>query len=69
VNQPVRANSDTLDCEIGQRWYNEAKTQWLNLTGAHLARAAADPAGSPIGSSATTAWSGSGSRLGGSKTG
>ena len=69
VNQPVRANSDTLDCEIGQRWYNEAKTQWLNLTGAHLARAATDPAGSPIGSSATTAWSGSGSRLGGSKTG
>jgi len=69
VNQPVRANSDTLDCEIGQRWYNEAKTQWLTLTGAHLARAATDPAGSPIGSSATTAWSGSGSRLGGSKTG
>jgi hypothetical protein len=32
VNQPVRANSDTLDCEIGHRWYSAAKGHWFALT-------------------------------------
>ena len=32
LNQPIRANSDTFDCEIGQRWYSEAKAQWQTLS-------------------------------------
>jgi uncharacterized protein len=67
VNQPLRANSDTLDCEIGQRWYNEAKMQWLILTGAQPAGAAAGSMEPPMGSTATTTvWSGTASRLTGS---
>lgn len=31
VNQPIRANADTFDCEIGHRWYSEAKAQWQTL--------------------------------------
>ncbi len=27
-NQPIRANSDTLDCEIGHRWFSAAKAAW-----------------------------------------
>ncbi len=52
VNQPIRANSDTLECEIGQRWYNEARSQWLALTQPNVAQpAAADGA-----SAAATNW-------------
>lgn len=70
VNQPLRANADTLDCEIGQRWYNEAKTQWLTLTGAQPAGAASAPIEPPMGSTATTTvWSGTSARLSGSKMG
>jgi len=35
VNQPIRANSDTFDCEIGHRLYGEAKAQ---VAGANAAR-------------------------------
>ncbi len=31
VNQPIRANSDTFECEIGHRVYSEAKAQWQAL--------------------------------------
>jgi hypothetical protein len=43
VNQPVRANADTLDCEIGQRWYSEAKAQWQALLQPRAAAASAPP--------------------------
>jgi hypothetical protein len=36
VNQPIRANTDTLACEIGNSRYSEAKARWL-------ARVAAQP--------------------------
>ena len=32
ANQPIRANSDNFECEIGQRWYGEAKAHWQALT-------------------------------------
>jgi hypothetical protein len=32
LNQPIRANGDTFACEIGQRWYSEAKGQWQTLS-------------------------------------
>lgn len=32
ANQPIRANQDNFDCEIGHRWYGEAKAQWQALT-------------------------------------
>jgi hypothetical protein len=28
VNQPIRANAETFECEIGQGWYGEAKARW-----------------------------------------
>jgi uncharacterized protein len=31
VNQPIRANADTFDCEIGHRWYSQARAQWQSL--------------------------------------
>jgi hypothetical protein len=52
VNQPIRANSDTLECEIGQRWYNEARAQWLALT----QQDAAQPAAAGGASAAATNW-------------
>ena len=67
VNQPVRANSDTLDCEIGQRWYNEAKARWLALTNAQAATTAHPPTSAIGAAPGTTAWPGGASRLGGSK--
>jgi uncharacterized protein len=63
VNQPIRANADTLDCEIGHRWYSEAKAQWLALTAGQAAATAT------IGAPGTTAaWSVAASRLSGSKS-
>jgi hypothetical protein len=32
VNQPIRANADTFACEIGHRWYSDAKAQWQALS-------------------------------------
>jgi hypothetical protein len=32
VNQPIRANADTLACEIGHRRYSDAKAQWMART-------------------------------------
>jgi hypothetical protein len=64
VNQPIRANSDTLECEIGQRWYNETKAQWLALMQSRAGQPAAANGGS---STATTAWPSPASRLGASK--
>ncbi|MBV9523515.1 MAG: patatin [Alphaproteobacteria bacterium] len=43
VNQPIRANPDTLDCEIGHRWYSAAKAQWQALLAARPAPLAAAP--------------------------
>lgn len=61
VNQPIRANADTLDCEIGQRWYSEARAQWQSLAGPRpeTSSGPAAPAGA---GSANTAWSVSGPR-------
>ncbi|MBV8652107.1 MAG: patatin [Alphaproteobacteria bacterium] len=47
VNQPIRANADTLECEIGHRVYGEAKAQWQALmlrTGSNSAPIVATPA-------------------------
>ncbi len=69
VNQPIRANADTLDCEIGQRWYSEAKAQWLSLTGERAeAPAATINGGPPPGPAAgATAWSVTAPRHSGAK--
>ena len=65
VNQPIRANADTLDCEIGQRWYSEARAQWQSLAGPRTeAPTAAPPA---IAGGASTAWSVTGPRHSGAK--
>jgi len=66
VNQPIRANSDTLECEIGQRWYNEAKAQWLALMQSRAGQPAAANGGSSTG---TTAWPSPAPRLSASKSG
>ncbi len=63
VNQPIRANADTLECEIGQRWYNEARARWLALTGEQT-----DVSTPTIGPTTAPAnWSNPPPRLGGSK--
>lgn len=57
VNQPLRANAETLECEIGQRWYSDAKTQWFALQHRQSAanspdmdtRSANSPAGNTLG--------------------
>jgi uncharacterized protein len=68
VNQPIRANSDTLECEIGQRWYNEAKAQWLALTQSRAKQPAAASGGAGAGGAAT-AWPSAPARLSASKMG
>jgi uncharacterized protein len=68
VNQPIRANADTLDCEIGQRWYSEARAHWLGLVGP---RPEASPPPLPgsagTASGVSTAWSVTAPRHSGSK--
>ena len=68
VNQPIRANSDTLECEIGQRWYNEAKAQWLALTQSRTKQPGAASGGAGAGGAAT-AWPSAPARLSASKMG
>ncbi len=46
VNQPIRAHADTFDCEIGQRWYSEARARWRTLIEARPVAAGA-PAAAP----------------------
>ncbi|HZS85414.1 MAG TPA: patatin-like phospholipase family protein [Stellaceae bacterium] len=48
-NQPIRANADTLECEIGQRWYSEAKGRWAALVEARPRAAAAPSPAAPAG--------------------
>jgi uncharacterized protein len=69
VNQPIRANADTLDCEIGQRWYSEARTHWLGLVGPHPETSSGVPLPpAPASSaSASTAWSVTAPRHSGTK--
>jgi patatin-like phospholipase len=71
VNQPIRANADTLDCEIGQRWYSEARAHWLSLAGPRPETSSAAPTMPPVvggsASAATTAWSVSAPRHSGAK--
>jgi uncharacterized protein len=53
VNQPIRANADTLACEIGHEKYSEAKAQWLARTQTRPAVTGSHPAplGQPFASS------------------
>ena len=71
VNQPIRANSDTLDCEIGQRWYSDAKGRWQALAGsggtADAALMANTPAAPPAGPTAPAPRPMPGGRLAASK--
>jgi uncharacterized protein len=67
ANQPIRANSDTFECEIGHRVYGEAKAQWQAL----MLRAGSNS--TPVTSAASTATQAAPrsmppARLGGSKT-
>jgi patatin-like phospholipase len=67
VNQPIRANSDTLDCEIGQRWYSEARAHWLSLDDARGDELVPAVKGSQT--AAAAAWSVSAPRRSDVKTG
>ncbi|HEX3500334.1 MAG TPA: hypothetical protein VHT04_13525 [Stellaceae bacterium] len=71
VNQPIRANADTLDCEIGQRWYSDARAHWLSLVGPRPETSSGPPPViPPVGGGATaaaTAWSVTSPRHSGAK--
>jgi uncharacterized protein len=69
VNQPIRANADTLDCEIGQRWYSEARAHWLSLVGPRPETSPPAPPPIVTASSVSTAWSVTAPRHSGSKLG
>jgi hypothetical protein len=45
LNQPIRANTDTLACEIGHGRYSEAKAQWLARTQTHPVASGSHPTG------------------------
>jgi uncharacterized protein len=67
VNQPIRANADTLDCEIGQRWYSAARAHWLSLNGARGGATAPSVKGGQT--AGTSAWSVSAPRRSDAKIG
>jgi hypothetical protein len=47
ANQPIRANPDTFECEIGHRWYSEARAHWQTLLQAQPAAATPPAAQAP----------------------